>query len=70
MRTIGRNSPWAQLFVLPFLRTPTKAQLAKASAAKPRVLASSATDLATKDPKTAELPKGCWRLLSPLGITC
>jgi hypothetical protein len=31
---------------------------AKAGAAKLRVLASSATPAATKDPKTAELPKG------------
>jgi hypothetical protein len=38
----------------------TKAHPAKAGAAKPRVLASSATPFAdaTKDPKTAELPKG------------
>jgi hypothetical protein len=37
-----------------------KAHQAKAGAAKPRVLASSATPSAdaTKDPKTAELPKG------------
>jgi hypothetical protein len=39
--------------------TSTKAQPAKAGAAKPRVLASSATLSAdaTKDPTTAELPK-------------
>jgi hypothetical protein len=39
--------------------TSKKAQPAKDGVAKPRVLASSATNrLATKDPKTAELPKG------------
>ena len=46
----------------------TKAHPAKAGAAKPRVLASSATPHgippdATKDPTTAELPKG--RLTTP-----